>query len=144
MKNLKILLSLLLVLCMTFCLCACGGEKENNESDPKDSEVVEDPAKDTESDTESDTEEEAPVFNVTVVDANGAPVKGVMIQICKDVCVPAMTGDDGVAVFNNLEITDGYKLSVLSCPAGYEYTGEAEVYLESGITEYTVTLNEVA
>ncbi len=142
MKKTKILLSLLLVLCMTFCLCACGGEKENIENDPKDSEVVEDPAKDTESDTESDTEDEAPVFNVTVVDANGAPVKGVMVQVCKDSCIPAMTNDEGVATFN-VEITDGYKLSVMSCPEGYEYTGDAEVYLESGATEHTLTVSEV-
>lgn len=141
MKNIKILLSLLLVLCMAFCLCACGGEKENTENAPKDSESVKDTAEDSES--ESDTVEVLPAFNVKVIDAAGNPVKGVMIQVCKDVCVPAMSGDDGVAVFNNMEITDGYKLSVLSMPEGYEYTGEAEVYLESGITEYTVTINEV-
>ena len=141
MKNIKILLTLLLVLCMSVFFSACGEEKENFENEPKDSESVTDTTEDSES--ESDTVEALPAFNVKVVDAAGNPVKGVMIQICKDVCVPAMSGDDGVAVFNNMEITDGYKLSVLSMPEGYEYTGEAEVYLESGITEYTVTINEV-
>ena len=141
MKNIKILLTLLLVLCMSVFFSACGEEKENSENEPKDSESVIDTTEDSES--ESDTVEALPAFNVKVVDTAGNPVKGVMIQICKDVCVPAMSGDDGVAVFNNMEITDGYKLSVLSMPEGYEYTGEAEVYLESGITEYTVTINEV-
>lgn len=143
MKNIKRILSLLIALCMIACLCACGGTNEPAEDDNKENVQNDLPDTSDDSESESDTEENVPAFNVKVVDGAGTPVKGVMIQICKDVCVPAMTGDDGIAVFNNLEITDGYKLSVLSCPEGYEYTGEAEVYLDSGITEFTVEINEV-
>ena len=64
-------------------------------------------------------------------------------QLCKDACVPAKTDDNGVATFT-IEVTDGYKLSVMSCPAGYEYTGEAEIYLEDGATEYTLEIKAVA
>ena len=78
---------------------------------------------------------------MTVVDQNGDPVSGAMVQICKDSCMPAMTGEDGVASFN-IEITDGYKLSVMTCPEGYTYEGEAEIYLEYGATEYTLTLTK--
>ena len=88
-------------------------------------------------------EEEASAFEVKVVDASGNPVEGVMLQICKDSCIPAKTDANGIAKFN-IEITDGHKLQVLSCPAGYQYTGEAEVYLEAGSSEYTVELSEAA
>ncbi len=131
MKNIKKLIAALLAVCMMLCFCACGGNGDDNSTTT------------TESTTESTTEEQI-AFKVKVVDEAGKPVAGVMMQICKDSCIPARTGDDGVAVFADMEITDGYKLSVLSCPAGYEYTGDAEIYLESGSTEYTVEIKAVA
>ena len=73
----------------------------------------------------------------------GNPVAGVMLQICKDSCIPAKTDENGIATFN-IEVTSEHKLSVLSCPTGYEYRGDAEVYMEDGATEYTVELNEAA
>lgn len=142
MNNIKRILSLLIALCMIACLCACGGTSESADKDNEENvqNDTNDTSKDSkESDTDTDTEDATPVFNVTVVDASGAPVKGVMVQICKDTCTPAMTNDEGIATFN-AEITDGYKLSVMT--PGYEIsTGEAEIYLESGITEYTLTVN---
>ena len=146
MKNIKRILSLLIALCMIMCLCACGGTSEsaNKDNDENVSNDTLDTSKDTkDSDTESDTDTEdaTPVFNVTVVDANGAPVKGIMVQICKDACTPAMTNDEGIATFN-MEITDGYKLSVMT-PNYQIASGEAEIYLESGATEYTLTVTEV-
>jgi hypothetical protein len=86
--------------------------------------------------------EAAQGFKVTVVDGDGNAVPGVIVQICKDSCVPARTDDNGVASFN-IAIEDGHKLSVMSCPEGYEYTGEAEVYLEEGATEYTLEISKV-
>lgn len=129
----KKLLALILALAMVFCLCACGGD--SNGSTDKDP---------TENQTQNDTsskEETTPEFKVTVTDADGNAVKGAMLQICKDACVPAMTDENGVATFN-IEITDGYKLSVMSCPEGYEYTGDSEIYLEEGCTEYTLEITK--
>lgn len=120
-----------LCLCMALCLCACSGD-----SQPQNDPVT------TTTTVATTTTTQAPaaaVFEAKVVDQNGTPVQGVMLQICKDTCVPKMTDANGIAAFE-LEITDGYKLSVLSCPDGYTYTGEAEVYLESGATSYTVEL----
>ncbi len=127
----KIICVLLVVACMTVCLCACGGT-----TDPQNDATV------TTTTVATTTTTEAPAaaaFEVKVVDQDGTPVAGVMMQICKDTCVPKMTDANGIAAFD-LEITDGYKLSVLSCPTGYTYTGEAEIYLESGSTSYTVEL----
>jgi len=135
MKNFKKVLALLLALSMVFCFCACGGNTDDTTTNTTESTTNENP-------TESTTEEKA-AFTVKVVDEGGNAVSGVMLQVCKDACVPARTDDKGIATFN-LEITDGYKLSVMTCPAGYEYTGDAEIYLESGITEFTLTLKAVA
>lgn len=143
MKNLKTALALILAFTMLLCLAACsdsGDASSTDKSDNSQAEVSSEAVSDTS--TESSTaqsEPETAKFTVKVVDAEGNAIKGATIQICKDTCVFAETDDNGVASFD-AEITDGYKLSVLSCPVGYVYEGEAEVYLESGITEYTVTL----
>lgn len=127
----KIISVLLVVVCMAVCLCACG-----NTTDPQNDTTATTTTVATTTTTEASA---TATFEVKVVDQNGAPVAGVMMQICKDTCVPKMTDANGIAAFD-LEITDGYKLSVLSCPTGYTYTGEAEIYLESGSTSYTVEL----
>lgn len=138
MKITRKLLALILSLLVVFGLCACGDSSADTDADKditESNEVVE-----SEEDTSS---EEATVFEVKVVDDMGNPVEGVMLQICKDSCIPAKTDANGIAKFN-IEITDEHKLSVLSCPTGYEYMGEAEVYMEDGATEYTVELSEAA
>lgn len=130
----KKLFAFVLTLCMIFSLCACGSQQDSN--GPSGNEPI---GNESSSAQVSSKEETAPKFEVTVTDAEGNAVKGVMVQLCKDSCVPAATDENGVAVFN-FEITDGYKLSVMSCPEGYEYTGEAEIYLEEGATEYTLEI----
>lgn len=126
-----------LVLCSLFVLCACGGSEANESS----AEAVSSEAVSSEAvSSEASKEEAAAVFEVTVVDGDGNKVSGVMVQVCKDSCMPAKTDENGVAKFN-LEITDGYKLSVMTCPAGYSYSGE-DIYLESGIKEYTLTIEK--
>lgn len=136
MKTTARLLALLLALCLMVGLCACG----DGEQKPEGNTTVTTTKTETTTTTKA---EETAAFQVKVVDQNGNPVSGTMIQICKDTCIPKMSDENGVATFN-IEITDGYKLSVLTCPAGYTYTGEAEVYLESGSTEITVQLQSEA
>lgn len=143
MKNIKFALTLVLALAMLICLCACSdststSSTDNSKEDASSNAASEVSTVSKEESTENSQPETAK-FTVKVVDADGNAIKGAAIQICKDTCVFAETDDNGIAGFD-AEITDGYKLSVLSCPAGYVYNGEAEVYLESGITEYTVTL----
>ncbi|MBR2489847.1 MAG: hypothetical protein IKB45_05180 [Clostridia bacterium] len=136
MKLTKKLLAVLLSLLVVFSLCACGADTSSSKDDVSSSEIVS-------GSDDTSSEEKTSKFEVKVVDANGNPVEGVMLQICKDSCIPAKTDANGVATFN-IEVTSEHKLSVLSCPAGYEYTGEAEVYMEDGATEYTVELSEAA
>ena len=131
----KKLLVVLLAICMLFSFCACGADTDNKDNDVSSAPVS--------SNEDTSSEEQTSKFEVKVVDSDGNAVEGVMVQICKDTCIPAKTDANGVATFN-IEVTSEHKLSVLSCPAGYEYTGEAEVYMEDGATEYTVELSEVA
>ncbi len=145
MKQLKLFLLCMLVLGTVLCLCACGESEDTSSAvSTEQSETVSEASSEAPSEAESETSsepEQTASFAVTVVDGDGTPVSGVMVQICKDTCLPAMTNAEGVATFA-LEITDGYKLSVMSCPEGYTYTGEAEIYLESGATEYTLTIEK--
>lgn len=136
MKNLKKVLAVLLALGMLFCFCACGGNDDDKTTTTTTTTTEN-------NQTEDNNTVENKGFKVTVVDEDGNAVSGVMVQLCKDACVPAKTDDKGVATFT-IEVTDGYKLSVMSCPAGYEYTGEAEIYLEDGATEYILELKAVA
>lgn len=132
----KKILVVLLAICMLFSFCACGADTDSK----KDNDVSSTPVSSNE---DTSSEEETAKFEVKVVDGMGNPVEGVMLQICKDSCIPAKTDANGIATFN-IEVTSEHKLSVLSCPTGYEYSGEAEVYMEDGATEYTVELGEAA
>ena len=134
----KKLLALIMAVLMVLSLCACGADK----TDTKTNDNIEQNSSSELEDTSSE-EETTPKFEVTVTDADGNAVQGVMVQLCKDTCVPAVTDANGVATFN-AEITDGYKLSVMSCPEGYESenTGDNYIYLEEGETSYTLEITK--
>jgi hypothetical protein len=79
-------------------------------------------------------------YKVTVVEDGGAPVEGVMVQICfGGLCTPAKTNADGVAVFK--KVKDVYTVKFLGgVPAGY--TCEAEEFAFGDSTELTITLKK--
>lgn len=138
MKQFRILLAVLLIMGTVLSLASCNGKDT-----PDDTTVADTTVADT---TVADTTEAAVeiTFKAKVVDPDGNPVEGAYIQICKELCVFTATDKDGIAAFTAEqipEIDDGYKLSVPTVPEGYVYNGEAEVYLESGSTEYTVVLD---
>ena len=132
--NLKRFVLFALIACLTLSLCACGGEAEPQQT-----------AAPTETVAATD---EAPIddgkvtYTVKVVDEGGNPIAGAMVQLCKETCLPGVTGADGVAVFNVVEDSE-YKVSFMSQPAGYEGMEEA-YYFEAGSYELTITLTAVA
>ena len=137
----KKIFALLLVLCMVFALCACGeSEKKEDETNNAVNNEVNDDNDDVKEEESDDASEEQAVFQVKIVDENGNPVSGAMVQVCKDSCLPAISNAEGIATFN-MQIEDGHKLQVSNCPEGYEYTGEADIYLEPGQTEYTLVFH---
>lgn len=145
MKLTKRLVALILGLTMLLCLAACGEQTETSTpagSSAESNANVSSEASEASAEASSEASvPETPKFSVIVVDQDGNAVPGAMVQICKNTCMPEMSGEDGIAIFN-VEITDGYKLSVMSLPEGYTYEGEAEIYLEYGVTEYTLTLTK--
>ena len=131
----KKMLCLILALMLTLSLCACGGAEEAPQT-----EATEAPTEAPTVAVQTEAADDGKVtYTIHVQDETGAPLAGVMVQICKDACLPGMTNAEGDAVFTVAE--DEYKVSFLSLPQGYAYsTEETEFYFENGSTEITLTL----
>ncbi len=119
-------LIIILIFILSFCFCACANKKND---------VV-----DNESKIET-LNENSSRFLVTVVDNNGDVVPGVVLQMRKEHKVTAYTNKDGVASFPIIP-SSGYKLYVIQCPEGYEYTEGAYVHLKQGEKEYTLNITK--
>ena len=118
------------VLILVLMLCACGSEETP--------ETTAAPMETTAAPTTVPVDDGKVEYVIHVVDESGAPISGAMVQICLDACYPGMTDANGQAKFSVLE--DDYKVSFLSLPAGYTYSGDAqEFYFEDGF-ELTITL----
>ncbi len=137
MKN---IFAVLLLLTLVLSLCACGGQKQ-------DPETTTAPEITTEPETTAEDVDDGMVdYKVTVVDEGGNPVPNIMLQLCKDTCMPAMADANGVAVFHCVEDPE-YHVSVMEgmMPEGYDYTTEeTEFYFAEGEKEMTIVLKAVA
>ena len=103
----------LVVLCVLAALCACS-DKQPQETMPQ-------------------------AYTVMVVDAAGAPIPGVMVQLCLDACYPGVTDANGRVEFPVAPAD--YKVSLLALPAGYCYSSEIrEFYFPQGSFDLTITL----
>ena len=138
--NMKKLLAMLMAAVMILGLCACGGETAETTEATQTTEATE--ATQTTEATEAteiteETEPEGTVYKVTVLDEEGNPISGVMVQICFETCLPAMTDENGVAEYHVDEAD--YKVSFLMVPDGYANDQE-QYYFEKGAYEMTLTL----
>ena len=143
----KKLLVSILAICTVAAFTACGGAEDNSGAQTPDTQVqVEDTQVVVPETQEVETEvaDDGKVnYSVTVVDEAGNPIAGAMVQMCKESCFPSVTGEDGVAKFSLVE--DDYKVSFLTLPAGYTYSGDAqEFYFEDGAVELVITLKPEA
>ena len=131
----KRIVTIVLMLCMAFGLVACGNgstqdtQKNNTENSEQDQNQAN---KDTE-------KEEKLAYTIKVVDENNNPMAGVVVQLCKDACMPSVTDENGVAEFVVKELSDEYKASVADVPEGYVYE-DGDVYFKNGATEVTLVL----
>lgn len=150
MNKLIRFMALVLALGMLFSLCACGAEPENQETNPSveatsdttEPSQTELTTEATEGTTEPAEDAAVPSYTVTVVDEQNNPLSGVLLQLCLDTCVPGRTNENGVAEFFLEEAT--YKVSLLSMPEGYDYSGEEqEWYFSEGENTMTVVLKSV-
>ncbi len=131
---------LVLALCLMLSLCACNGDGG--------SETTAAPVETTvPNETTVPVETTAPQggYKVKVVDEGGNPIAGLLIQLCKDSCLPTATDENGIAVWPNSPEADGYKVSFLKLPAAYTYVDDTtEFYFASGETEMTIVLKAAA
>lgn len=143
MNQMKRIFCVILTVCMTLALVACGGGSNSSSGDASKSAAVSSGAASSAAASQSSsTSEETPeddgtvTYTVTVVDTEGNPIAGAMIQLCKDACVPSKTDDNGVATWNLAE--DEYKVSFLAAPEGYAV--EEAYHFDAGSYELTITL----
>ncbi len=128
MKSMCRIIALLLAMCTV--LCACGGT-ETPETTAAPVETTAAPAAETVDDGKV-------TYTITVVDESGAPIQGAMVQICLDACYPGITDANGQAKFSVVE--EDYKVSFLSLPAGFTYSGDEQEFYFDGAFEMTITL----
>ncbi|MBQ7416411.1 MAG: hypothetical protein IJW14_05200 [Oscillospiraceae bacterium] len=128
MKTMMKILALVMALAMVLCLVACTDNGKPANTDPTGSS---EPAPSTDPTTSSEpeaTEDGKKEYTVVVKDADGNPVSGVLVQICKDgaTCfTPSRTDDNGCAVWNLEEATDYYgTVSSLEEGMPKEYFGD--------------------
>ena len=116
MRNIFVLM---LTLAMVFVLCACGAVENEEAAPTTTAPTVTAP---TEGETEP-TEDNKITYTAKVVDQNGAPVVGAMIQLCLETCVPTTTDANGVATWKK-DTEEAYKVSFINIPEGYTYADE--------------------
>lgn len=139
MNNIKKLLALLLAMVLVLGLCACGG----GEDQPDNTDGSTESSSTGNTETSETVDDGKATYTVKVVDENGTPISGALVQLCLDACIPSATNADGVATYT-LEEAD-YKVSFMKLPDGYTYTTEAtEFYFEDGTYEMTITLKAAA
>lgn len=82
-------------------------------------------------------------YTIRVVDQNGNPVKGAMVQMCEsaEVCLtPILTDANGEAVYTQPE--KEYKAAITNLPEGYESTTTGYTYFEDYVA--TIVVNKTA
>ncbi len=118
-----------LVLCLTLCLAACVAGSEDTDGGSTT----------TTASTTTTTASNLSTYTVTVKTENGEPVVGVMVQICKELCVPTVTDANGVATWQTVE--DTYKVSFLPNQTTLEgYAVEENYYFDGDAKEMVITL----
>lgn len=134
----KKILAAMLAVMLLLGLCACG-EPEQTQPSTEATGTTESTGAVPET-TEATVSDGKVTYTIKVVDEDGKGISGVMVQLCKDSCMPGFTNAEGVAEFK-VVAADGYHASVTDIPDGYAYaTEQTEFDFASGVTEVTIVL----
>ena len=126
----KKVLALAVALLLCVCMVACGADNGDGGASTTTT---------TSATTTTTTQSDLETYKVTVKTENGEPVVGVMVQLCKDLCVPTVTDANGVATWQTAE--DTYKVSFLPNQTTLEaYTVEENYYFDGDAKEMVITL----
>ncbi len=132
MKNCKKLLALVLVMIMALLMCACGQDQTDIQDGSSSSS-----SSTTDNSSTVSTDDGKVKYTVTVTDEEGNPVSSVMVQLCDEMCIPAVTNAEGVAEFN-LAKAD-YYASITTTPSGYA-EDTTKYNFDEGSYELTIIL----
>lgn len=86
--------------------------------------------------------DECTAYTFTFADQYGDPVAGVIVSVCGELfCAPAVSGRDGVAVFEGEPAV--YEVHILALPDGYSFDMEQSFTTEAayGNLDFMVTRN---
>ena len=106
----KILCVVLAMIMMAGCMAACTKD-EPKATEPETTTAPSNPADPTEPDPTDPPVDTKKEYKVIVIDSEGNPVSGVLVQICKEgsTCfTPSRTNDDGFATWKLDEAADYY------------------------------------
>lgn len=144
MKKLKVLLSLLMAMAIVFSFCACGKDAAGEQETETTSATEESTEATTQEQIQETQDDGKNTYLVRVVDEEGNPIAGAMVQICEGTaCNPGVTNAEGIAEIRAAE--GNYEAKMLSMPEGYIYSTEQEVFpYAAGELEVTIILKSVA
>ena len=81
-------------------------------------------------------------YRITVLDQNGSPVPGCVVNFCtEESCVPVIADEQGVVEFSGEPYA--YHLQILSLPEGYDYSGTDELFVRAEGDEMTLTVTKL-
>lgn len=92
--------------------------------------------------SDSDDEGEGYTYTIYLKDQNGAPISGVRVQICEELCkAPVLTDAEGKAVYTDID-SASFKAQITSAVEGYEEPagGWGAKYSFNSDFEVTITL----
>ena len=140
MRHFMKFMCVILAVIMMLCLSACSDSNEGT-TDPAETTL---PTTQSSEPAQTTAPQQTPSgYVVNVVDENGSPIVGAVVQLCKDNCYPSTTDANGRAVFELAE--DDYKVSFIIMPAGYTYRSDVqEFYFDEGSCEMTIVLKAAA
>ncbi|MGM9601199.1 MAG: hypothetical protein ACI3W5_06415 [Faecousia sp.] len=143
MNTMKKMLALLLTLCMALALGACGQAEKATNTTPAGNPVETTTAPLSTKEIQQTTDPNRVAYTVYVVDEQGNPIPGGMLQFCLDSCSPVVIDENGVANFTGEAVN--YDVKFLNMPEGYTYSTEEEVFhFAQGETELTIVLKSAA
>lgn len=157
MKVMKKIFVAILMFCMVMSFCACGNSNsdannenkdnvgsENNNNNDNEGNENDDSQNENEDDDSQNEDDGNIVYQVMVVDEDGNPISGVMVQVCDEgnCYAPSFTNDEGIAEFRLAESSE-YKTKIVTNPTGYEAVETDYVHFEDGSTTVTLTVKAV-
>ncbi len=92
-------------------------------------------------DADGRNEEAAQAYILHVLDQDGSPVEGVIVNFCTDTaCVPKESDEDGLITFTGAP--DAYHVTIVDAPEGYSWDEDYEMYTAREYGEWVLRVRK--